>query len=102
VDGSFSYSNIISVKVDAEDDILTVTPSLLRSGNNLQVTWHSKFNRRLVVASLVNAMGQEVHTQTISAGANTLYPPKLKAGLYYIVVDDFSDAYQLARLIVVD
>jgi len=101
-DGSFSYSNIISTRVEPNDDILTVTPNLLSRADMLQITWHSRVERTAALGSLVNAMGQEVKRVRLTEGQNNITLPPLESGLYYLIVEDFFDSYQLARFLVVE
>lgn len=101
-DGSFSYSHIISVRKEPTTDVLTLTPSLLMGSSTLNISWYSRIERPEANAYIVNASGQSIEKVKIVEGENPVPLPGLDNGLYYIVIHNFFDSYQLGRFIVVN
>ena len=101
-DGSFSYSHIISVRKEPNTDVLALTPNLIMGSEILNVSWYSRIERPTAYAYIVNAAGQSIKKIEISEGENQIPLPSLGDGLYYIVIHNFFDSYQLGRFIVVN
>jgi len=102
LDGSYSYSQILSHQVKPVSNQLTLYPNVLLAGQDMTIEWHSLIDQRLSLASVVDGSGHEVATITLTEGINSYTVPDLPAGLYYLTLQDFVQSQQFRRFVLVD
>lgn len=102
IDGSSSFSHIVTARLEPEMDLLEVKPTLVRFGEDLNVLWHAGFSRTFTYGFVVDYNGREVSKVDLSEGMNTINLPHLQRGMYYLIIYDFFGSQVIERFVVVD
>ncbi len=100
LDGTFIYSNIISIYFVPNGELLTISPNILKTGDNMIVTWQSTIERPYTYATIMDSRGQKVFKIGLSSGENMIRTPILENGMYYIIVENYFDSFQIERFVI--
>lgn len=103
-DGSYTYSNIVSVKYNGENITqINVTPTLINSTSDVLINMVNDCNMTLRIYDIAGNINQTLIDGHVKSGTSVtkIDVNKLKSGIYFVVANETStNKEQLVKIIV--
>lgn len=84
LDGRYEYSKVITLRQQCSQEKITVYPTVLRLGNNLNI--NTEALNKAATAQLYTVAGKLVHTQNLAAGNNKIVMGHLIPAMYFLKI----------------
>ncbi len=102
IDNSANYSQIRVVRIENNEELLDVYPTVLSASKyaSLTVSWYPSSSREATYISVMDISGKQSIKEKILIGVNYIDVSFLKPGLYYLTVRDFSGLTSIRRIVI--